>query len=78
MVSLPETLARALRLAGAPATIEELDPPTPPAVVRWAVRALPLMRNRFTVVDLRFFAGLWSDEDAEALLERSGILGIQQ
>jgi hypothetical protein len=33
------------------------------------------MRDRFTVADLRFFAGDWSDATTDALLERSGILG---
>ncbi|MEX1172215.1 MAG: iron-containing alcohol dehydrogenase [Chloroflexota bacterium] len=71
----PAVLLTALVEAGAAATIAGLDPPAPAATVRWALRALPLMRDRFTVADLRFFAGMWEDDDVDALLERSGILG---
>jgi glycerol-1-phosphate dehydrogenase [NAD(P)+] len=75
LVATPDRLRTALRDAGAADTVAELDPPTPSAVVRWAMRAMPLMRDRFTVADLRFFVGLWEDEDADALLARSGISG---
>ena len=75
LVARPERLRSALREAGAAATVAELDPPTPPAVVTWAMRALPLMRDRFTVADLRFFVGLWDEESTDALLVRSAIAG---
>ena len=72
----PEVLARALTLAGAPASVADLDPPAAEPTVRWALRALPLMRDRFTVADLRFFAGGWDDTTIDDLLARSGILGV--
>ena len=75
LVATPTTLSTALVRAGAPAQVGTLDPPAPPEVVRWALRALPLMRDRFTVADLRSFAGDWDDDTVDALLERSGILG---
>ena len=75
MIPDPATLATALRAAGAAATIDALDPPAPEATLRWALRSLPLMRDRFTVVDLRLFTGDWDDAAADALLDRSGILG---
>jgi glycerol-1-phosphate dehydrogenase [NAD(P)+] len=75
LVATPDRLRTALRDAGAAAAVEELDPPAPPAVVRWSMRALPLMRDRFTVADLRFLVGLWEDEHTDALVARSGILG---
>ena len=75
LVAPPATLTRALADAGAAARIAELDPPAPPGIVRWAVRSLPLMRDRFTVADLRFFAGDWDDATVDDLLDRSGILG---
>lgn len=74
MVAPPEKLAAALVAAGAPATVGALEPPSSPDEVRWAVRSLPLMRDRFTVADLRFFAGMWKASDADGLLDRSGIL----
>jgi hypothetical protein len=33
------------------------------------------MRDRFTVADLRFFAGDWDPATVERLLESSGVLG---
>jgi glycerol-1-phosphate dehydrogenase [NAD(P)+] len=75
LVATPDRLRTALRDAGAAATVEELDPPAPHSVVRWAMRALPLMRDRFTVADLRFLVGLWEDDQADALLARSAISG---
>ena len=75
LIPSPETLARALRAAGAASTVGELDPPADPEVVRWAVRALPYMRERCTVADLHLFTGAWSDAVADDLLARSGILG---
>ena len=76
LVATPVALAGALSQAKAPARIADLEPPAPEATVRWALRALPLMRDRFTVADLRFFAGDWADATVDALLARSGILGV--
>ena len=74
LVAAPATLSAALHAAGAAAQVGELDPPADPDVVRWALRALPLMRDRFTVADLRFFAGDWDDRTVDDLIDRSGIL----
>jgi glycerol-1-phosphate dehydrogenase [NAD(P)+] len=76
LVASPDVLAGALAQAGAPGRIADLDPPAPEPTVRWALRALPLMRDRFTVADLRFFAGDWEDAAVDDLLARSGILGV--
>ena len=76
LVTTPDVLTRALTEACAPARIADLDPPAPEATVRWALRTLPLMRDRFTVADLRFFAGDWEDATIDDLLARSGILGV--
>jgi glycerol-1-phosphate dehydrogenase [NAD(P)+] len=74
LVTPPATLAAALRAAGAASTADALDPPPDLEVLRWAVRALPFMRERFTVADLHLFTGTWTDAVADDLLERSGIL----
>ena len=75
LVATPDRLRAALIAAGAPPTIGELEPPTTAAVVKWALGALPLMRDRFTVVDLRFLTGDWDADTADRLLEASGVLG---
>ena len=65
---------RALDAAGAPATVAALEPAPDAAAVRWALLALPLMRDRFTVADLRFFGGAWDPPAVDRLLEASRIL----
>ncbi len=75
LLAPPEVLRAALAEAGAAATIDELEPSADAETVRWALRSLPLMRDRFTVADLRFFSGTWDEETLDALLDRSGILG---
>ena len=74
LVETPDRLRTALTDAGAAATVAELDPPARAVVVRWALTTLPLMRDRFTVVDLRFLAGDWDAATIDQLLDRSGIL----
>jgi len=74
LVVPPDRLRDALVAAGAPSTVGELDPPAGEDVVRWAMTALPLMRDRFTVTDLRFFAGDWGAAAVDRLLDRSGVL----
>jgi hypothetical protein len=33
------------------------------------------MRSRFTIADLAFFAGRWTDDDVNAVLQRAAYLG---
>jgi glycerol-1-phosphate dehydrogenase [NAD(P)+] len=76
LVAPPDRLRNSLLAAGAPSTISDLDPPASEPVVRWALSALPLMRDRFTVADLRFLAGDWDATTIDRLLESSGVLGV--
>ncbi|HEU4492592.1 MAG TPA: iron-containing alcohol dehydrogenase [Rubrobacteraceae bacterium] len=71
MVLPPERLAGALREAGASARFGELDPPVAPEVARWALANCHLMRNRFTLADLLFLAGVWDEAFIERILERA-------
>ena len=75
MVLPPEALGGALREAGAPARFGALDPPVRPEVARWALGNCHLMRNRFTLADLFFFAGWWDDAFVERILERARSAG---
>lgn len=71
MVAPPEVICDALTEAGAPARFGELDPPIPPETTRWSLRNCHLMRDRFTMADLLFFAGWWDDAFVERILNRA-------
>ena len=58
----PEQVARILRAAGSPATFAELDPPASRETAAWALLNGHLIRDRFTLADLAWFAGLWNEE----------------
>ena len=75
MVAPPEALAGALKEAGAPARFGELDPPVSPETARWALENCHLMRDRFTVADLLFIAGIWDDAFVERILDRARLAG---
>ncbi len=75
LVADPATLAAAIERSGAPARFSQLRPAVSPDVARWALRHCHLMRDRFTVMDLRFFAGSWGDEDVESALGVAAGLG---
>ena len=75
MVAAPEALGGALEEAGAPARFGELDPPVSPETARWALRNCHLMRDRFTLADLLFFAGRWDDAFIERILDRARSAG---
>lgn len=74
LVGDPVAMAGALHAVGAPAHFDQLDPAIDPARARWAVASSHLMRDRFTIVDLAFFTGRWTDEDVDAVLRRASEL----
>ena len=71
LVLPPERLGDALSQAGAPTRFGELDPPASPEVARWALTNCHLMRDRFTLADLLFFAGWWDEAFVDRLLDRA-------
>ncbi len=75
MVLPPERLAGALGDAGAPARFGALSPPASEDVARWAFANCHLMRDRFTLADLLFFAGWWDEAFVERLLDRARAAG---
>lgn len=75
MILPPEQLGGGLRDTGAPARFADLSPPIAPEIARWALMNCHLMRNRFTLADLLFYAGRWDDAFVERLLERARSVG---
>jgi glycerol-1-phosphate dehydrogenase [NAD(P)+] len=68
----PDVLRAALERSGAPARMEDLVPPVDAQSARWALANCHLMRDRFTVVDLAFFLGIWQAADVDAVLAAVG------
>ncbi len=75
MVASPERIVSALKAAGAPTRFGELDPPVSAGRARWALASCHLMRKRFTVVDLAFLTGGWSEADMSDVIDRATELG---
>jgi glycerol-1-phosphate dehydrogenase [NAD(P)+] len=68
LLGSPPVIARALRAAGAPARFEELDPPADRATAAWALLNGHLIRDRFTLADLAWFAGAWTPEFVDEVI----------
>ena len=56
---------------GAPTSFADLDPALDDDAVRWVLRALPFVRDRFTVVDLLVLTGRWDDDLIDHLVTAS-------
>ena len=74
LLGRPVDIAGILRAAGAPATFEELDPPATAATATWALFNGHLMRDRFTIADLAWFGGAWTEDlAAEAIADAAAL-----
>ena len=60
--------------AKAPCRYKDLNFPVDADTVRWAITNCHLMRNRFSIIDLLHFSGVWSDEFVQMLLDRAEAL----
>lgn len=68
----PATLAADTLLRwDAPTKFSQLTPPVDAAQARWALLALPFMRDRLTVCDLLLMRGLWNDELMDEVFARA-------
>lgn len=76
LLAPPEQIAEALRAAGAITSFKALSPSVSSETVRWAVRSLPFIRKRFTVADLLYYTGRWTDDLVDSALERASKAGI--
>ena len=68
----PQRLTAALSDAGAPARFSQLDPPVDRDLARWALAHCHLMRDRYTVADLAFLAGMWDEAAVDTVLSEVG------
>jgi glycerol-1-phosphate dehydrogenase [NAD(P)+] len=74
LLGQPADIAAALRQAGAPATFEELDPAVDRDTATWALLNGHLMRDRFTMADLAWFAGLWDEDRVRGAIDSASAL----
>jgi glycerol-1-phosphate dehydrogenase [NAD(P)+] len=70
----PRAIATALRDAGAPATFGELDPPISLATATWALHNGHLLRDRFSLADLAWLGGLWTEDVAAGAIEEAAAI----
>jgi glycerol-1-phosphate dehydrogenase [NAD(P)+] len=77
LLGAPADIAAALRSAGASATFDQLEPAVGRDAAAWALFNGHLIRDRFTLADLAWFAGLWTVElAASAIDEAAAIAGV--
>ena len=48
-----------------------LNYPVDAKTARWAMTNCNLMRNRFSVIDLLYFAGIWNDDFVQMIIGRA-------
>ncbi|PDQ35114.1 MAG: hypothetical protein B5766_07845 [Candidatus Lumbricidophila eiseniae] len=75
LLETPENIIAALRDAGAPTRFSELDNPSDPEDIVWALQNCHLMRNRFTIADLAYLSGNWTAKDVWSTLAEAADLG---
>lgn len=75
LVRTPEEIAAVLHRWGAPTRFRDLTPTVDEDRVRWVLRTLPLMRDRFTLTDVLYFTGRWDDAIIDRVLERAAAAG---
>jgi glycerol-1-phosphate dehydrogenase [NAD(P)+] len=75
LLSPPRNLLESMASAGAPVRFGALKPPVEPELVRWALENCHLMRDRFTVADLAFLLGIWTQAHVRDLLAEAAELG---
>ena len=71
MVPAPATLSAGLRAAGSPTTPGDLVDWVTPEIWRWAVANCLFMRDRFTVIDLLFLLGSWTNDDVDSVIAQA-------
>ena len=64
-----DVIVGALRNAQAPVAFRHLRPAPDRAVVSWAANNCHLLRDRFGILDLADLMGMWSPDDATAVLD---------
>ena len=70
-VKKPEYISECMHKANAPTRYSVLNFPVDAKTVVWAMTNCHLMRNRFSVIDLLHFTGIWNDEFVQGIIDRA-------
>lgn len=73
-VQPPAYIAECMHKANAPCRYSKLNYPVDAKTVRWAITNCHMMRNRFSIIDLLHFTGIWSDDFVEGILKKAEAL----
>jgi glycerol-1-phosphate dehydrogenase [NAD(P)+] len=71
MLLSPEFLSKCMHKAGAPTRFSQMTPTVNATTARWAITNCHLFRNRFTLSDLMFYTGWWTDEFINRVIDRA-------
>jgi glycerol-1-phosphate dehydrogenase [NAD(P)+] len=75
LLSPPRNLVESMAAARGSIRFGALEPPVEPGLVSWALENCHLMRDRFTVADLAFFLGIWTQSHVADLLAEAATFG---
>ena len=70
-VKKPEYIAECMHKANAPCRYSVLNYPVDAKTATWAMNNCHLMRNRFSVIDLLFYTGIWNEDFVQQIIARA-------
>ncbi|MCR5176003.1 MAG: iron-containing alcohol dehydrogenase [Anaerovibrio sp.] len=70
----PAYIASSMHKAKAPCRYSKLNFPVDAKTARWAITNCHLMRNRFSVIDLLHYTGVWNEKFVEMIISRADAL----
>ena len=70
----PAYISTCMHNAEAPCRYSVLNYPVDAKTATWAITNCHLMRNRFSIIDLLHFSGIWNDEFVQMILSRAEAL----
>lgn len=71
LTAAPEVVVATLKAWGAPCRLGDLDPAVDGETGRWALHALPFMRDRLTLADVLVMNGTWTPDLIERVIARA-------
>lgn len=73
-VQKPSYIVSCMHTAGAPCRYSTLNFPVDAKTARWAITNCHMMRNRFSIIDLLHFMGIWNEVFVEEIIRKADAL----